>query len=372
MKHALSQLYNHLLYQNSIVKKRPTTIRSQNLCSQSIKILSLIALKRTKRNLLTKDTIQKVHNLKLLPLLLLLLLRFTSFSQINELDNFRQQLTNYINIDQSGSYSKANLKKLKTELDSSFRVFVLRKDFTPLTNNEDIEKLKKKANTNSLDYLYSFFTLNRDINNHDIKYNINYYIGFFGLYDYDSPNIVTVHVQPYLAGEENYMIYYYSKHNKGTYFIKNVVTNEIVFEGDAETPNAPIRKFTKMDSDHYLIVEDMGDYGHRAMFVKVENKKWQAINAFKGKSFDIEKLDYTTIKETVSRRYLWIASNQKITHHMQNRPGEFSYINLNTTNKEIWYRRYFENWLASPIIKGRWQDSTFAIDDYFIGEDYKE
>ena len=64
------------------------------------------------------------------------------------------------------------------------------------------------------------------------------------------------------------MIYYYKMNNKGTYFIKNTSNNEIVYEDNALTSNAPIVKFDKIDNKHYLIVEDLYDNGQRGVIVK--------------------------------------------------------------------------------------------------------
>jgi hypothetical protein len=273
-------------------------------------------------------------------ILLTVLSNFNSFSQINELDNFREKLTDFINYDIS-NYEKSESynQKLKSELDDSFREFVLLKDFSSIIDTKAFEELKKRANNNSLNYLYSFFELRRDYNNKTTKNNVNYYIGFFNLYDYDSPNIVSIYMQAHSIGNENYMIYYYKMNNKGTYFIKNISNNEIVYEGHALTSNAPIVKFDKIDEFHYLIVEDMGDNGQRATVIKVEQKKWRSINAFKGKSFDIASLNYDVKKETDSRTYLWIASNRKINAHLKDRPFELSWINLDDKTKHISYKK---------------------------------
>jgi hypothetical protein len=296
----------------------------------------------------------------------------SSYSQIKELDDFRQHQTDFITYDKSEEgKSEVYLQKLRVALESSFRKFVLLKDFSSIVDAKEFEGLKIKANTNSMKYLYSFFELRSDYTAKTAKNNINYYIGFFGLYDYASPNIISIYMQPHSIGTENYMIYYYKMNNKGTYFIKSISSNEIVYEGEALTSNAPIVKFDKLDSSHYLIVEDMGDYGQRALVLKVDTKKWKSIDAFKGKSFDIATLNYEFKKDIDKRKYLWIASNLKITKHLKDRPFELSWISFDDRTKNISFRRYTIKWLESQKVTSTWDGNFFSIDDYFIGEDYK-
>lgn len=306
-------------------------------------------------------------------ILLVIISNFISFSQIKELDNFREKQTDFINYDKSqGEKSESYIQKLKSELDNSFRELVLLKNFSSIKDTKEFEELKKRANNNSMNYLYSFFELRRDYNNNTPINNINYYVGFFGLYDYSSPNIVSIYMQPHSIGNENYMFYYYKMNNKGTYVVKNINSNEIVYQGEALTPNAPIVKFDKIDNSHYLIVEDMGDNGQRANVIEVENEKWKSINAFKGKSFDIQSLNYEIKNDAKdSRKYLWVASNIKINAHLKDRPFELSWIYLDSNTKNISYKQYNQIWTDSKKIFSKWNGSIFLIDDYFIGEDYK-
>lgn len=305
-------------------------------------------------------------------ILLILLNNFYSISQINELDNFRQKLSDFISYDNSPyEKSESDLQQLKLELDESFREFVFLKDFSSIIDTKEFDELKKRANNNSFNYLYSFFELRRDYNNKTAKNNTNYYIGFVNLYDYASPNIVSIYMQAHSIGNEHYMIYYYKMNNKGNYFIKNINTNEIVYEDQALTSNAALVKFDKIDNTHYLIVEDMGENGQRAFVIKRENNNWKAMNAFRGKSFDIETLNYSEKKDRDARKYLWIASNLKITQHLKDRPFELSWIHFNENTKDLFYKRYHINWLKSEKVNSKWTGEFFLIDDYYIGEDYK-
>jgi len=304
-------------------------------------------------------------------LLILVVINVKSFAQIKELDNFREQLTDYINYDQYTGYTSSEAETSKLNLDKSFRAFVLLKDFSFEMKPADFENLKRKANNNTAGYLYSFFELGRDYNNKTAINNTDYYIGFFGLKDYNSPNIISVFVQPYKVESENYMIYYYSMNNKGTYFIKRTINNEIVFESTAATARAPVVKFSKIDSKHYLIVEHMGDNGQRAMVIQNEHDKWHSVNAFKGASFNVEALDYSVKKEAGLRKYLWIASNQKITAKVKDGPFELSWVFLNQVTKELLYKRYNSIWTERKAVISKWTNFTYTIDDYFIGEDFK-
>ncbi len=309
---------------------------------------------------------------KNLIILLITINTLNSFSQINELDNFRQKLTDFINHDTS-KYEKSEsyTQNLKLELDNSFREFVLLKDFSSIIETKTFEELKKRANNNSLNYLYSFFELRRDYNNKTAKNNVNYYIGFFNLYDYDSPNIVSIYIQPHSIGNEHYMIYYYKMNNKGTYFIKNTSNNEIVYEDYALTSNAPILKFDKIDNKHYLIVEDLYDNGQRGVLVKVENNKWKSINGFKGKSLNIETLDYKLTNDlNKTRKYLWIASNRKITANYRDRSFYLSWISFDEKSKLISYKLFNKIEKDRKVKNAMWKNSFFVIDDYYIGVDF--
>jgi len=306
-----------------------------------------------------------------LVILFTIIFYINAYSQIKELNEFRKLQTEFINYDNSeGEKSELHKQNLKLELEKSFRKFVLLKDFLSIVDTKDFDELKKTANNNLMNYSYSFFELRRNYNEKTAKNNINYYIGFSGLCDYASPNIVTIFMQPHSIDDVNYMIYYYKMNNKGTYFIKRLIDNEIVYKGEALTPNAPILKFDRIDNSYYLIVEDVGDYGQRAVVLKVENKKWESINAFRGESLDMETLNYEVKKVIDNRKYLWIASNLKITKHLKDRPFELSWIYYDCKTKNISYKRYNIKWLESQKINTKWDGDFFLINDYFIGEDY--
>lgn len=304
---------------------------------------------------------------------MLIISNYNSFAQVTELEKFKKELVFFLKYDNSKMEtipkSESNTLKLKIKLENSFKEFILNPDSKNLNN------LKKNGTDNKSSYIignnsYYFAELRRDYSNKSTENNLNYQITFPGMYDYKLSNFISIYIQPFTIGKKEFVIYYYKLNGKGVYYIKDINKNKIIFESNALTSNAPILKIEKIDDINYLIVEDMQNNGQRAFVLNVENEKWKALNAFKGKSFNMDSLDFKVKKENNSRKYLWIANSKKIITHFSEGFFEKPLIIFDAKTKNISYKKYNKIEKEAKVIYSIWKKSTFIIDDYFIGEDF--
>jgi hypothetical protein len=177
-----------------------------------------------------------------------------------------------------------------------------------------------------------------------------------------------VYIQPFTIKNKELLIYYFNLNGSGTYYIKDVATNKIVFKSDAITSNVPIVAFQPIDNSHYLLIEEMENYGQRAMVIEINRDSWKQIKAFKGKSFRNSLADYANKYDAGSRNFLRFAENKNITSLYGSGFLKKYEIQFDEANKTISYKQYRTNESEAPIIKAVWQNNSFTIDDYYIGE----
>ncbi|MET0393170.1 MAG: hypothetical protein ABW019_08500 [Chitinophagaceae bacterium] len=306
---------------------------------------------------------------KTIPTGLLLLFTLPSFSQVAELETFRTNITRWIWYDQgkidSIPRTDANTARLKKAAEASFLRFVLHPD------SKSLDSLKAHAKQGGGSYYfdqysYFFHEGRRILAQRTPENNTNYSITLYGLYDYDLPNFISISIQPFTAGGNNYVVYYYNTRLQGTYYIRDVKKNTIVYTGTGMTRTAPIQTFHKIDTSHVLLIEDLGDKGQRAFVLNTEKAGWRLIDAFKGKAFPDNATDFAKKTATGKRRNLWLAANESL---IANYGSRYLTIAFDESTKTLSYLQLTDrSGNNTKKIEAKWQNNQFLIDDYYLGE----
>lgn len=300
------------------------------------------------------------------------LIKISSFGQVNELEKFRKEITLFVNYDNgkidSLPKSPENSIRLKKNYEAAFLAFINHKD------SKNLDNLKKNSIDNKTSNIignnnYFFRSLRKDPFIKSLENNVNYYITLYPLYDYELSNFVSFYIQPFIIGTTEYVVYYCKLNGKGTYYIKDVNRNIILYKSEGLTSNAPIKKFTQIDKNHLLIVEDVGYNGERALVINTKLNKWTVINAFKGKSFGSNSADYTKKTETQNRTYLKFAESKTLISKYSIGFIRSYEIDFNEKTKTISYKKYNKKESDILEIKAKWENGLFKIDDYYLGED---
>jgi hypothetical protein len=303
------------------------------------------------------------------------LIKLSSFGQVNELEKFRKEITLFVNYDNgkidSLPKSIENSLRLRKNYGTAFLEFIKNKD------SKNLDNLKNKSINNKTDYIignnnYSFNSQRKDPFVKSLENNVNYNITFYGLYDYKLSNFVSFYIQPFILDTTEYVVYYCKLNGQGTYYIKDVNRNIIVFQSEGQTSNAPIKKFIKIDNNHILIVEDLGDNGQRALVVDIKLNKWKTLNAFNGKAFLNNSTDYATKAEMQNRTYLRFAETKSIITVYGAAFLKKYEIDFNEKTKTISYKKYNKKESEVLEIKAKWENRLFKIDDYYIGKDLED
>jgi hypothetical protein len=291
-------------------------------------------------------------------------------AQVDELQRFRKAVTIFVNYDNgkidSLPKTTANSALLKGNLEKAFMDFVMNK------NSKDLVDLKKNSINNRTDYIigntnYTFQEQRRDRMQRSAENNINFCIEFYGLYDYRLSNFVSFYIQPFKAGGKDYVVYYYKLNGAGLYYIKDVALNEIVYKGEAFTSVAAIITFSKIDKTHFLLLEDMGDQGQRALVLDAADKKWKIAGAFSGKGFTDSNGSYQNLSSKASRQYLRFAETKTIKSLYGEGFLKKYEIKFDEATQTISYKQYHKNEDEVKTIQAKWENGHFRIDDYYIG-----
>lgn len=301
--------------------------------------------------------------------IILLLSKMYCYAQVNELENFRTILTQFVHYDRGkkDTITKATTTNYKLMLDSTFIQFIVH----PQSNNLDNLKKSSTHNKSSYwfkNYSYFFSDLRRSYAIKSLENNVNYHITFYGLYDYGLPNFVSFYIQPFTVQQKEYVVYYYKLNGTGTYFIKDAATNLIVYKGSAVTSNAAILNIQLINKQHLLIIEQMDDNGQRALVVEAKKNSWLQLAAFKGNGFKEGTMDYT-IKTNIGKRlYLHVASNRTIQSMGYSNIKNYDVV-FNDTTQTIFYHQYNKT-ATNKLLKiaATWKNKSFTIDDYYLGE----
>lgn len=304
-----------------------------------------------------------------LPSLLLLFFTLPSFSQVTELEAFRKNLTRWVWYDQgkidSIPKTTANTIRLKKAAEASFLQFVLHPD------SKNLDSLKAHAKQGGGSYYfdqYSYFFSNRRRipTERSLENNVDYAISLYGLYDYTLPNFVSLVIQPFTVDGVSYAVYYYSTNRQGTYYIKDVQKNTIVYTGTVPTDNMPIQQFSRIDNHHVILVENMADQGQRALVLNTAKATWIPSDAFKGKAFPDNATDFSKKVMKEKRRYLWLAANSSLIANYESR---YLTLAFDEGSKTLSYLQLTDrSGNNTKKIEAKWQNSQFLIDDYYLGE----
>jgi hypothetical protein len=293
------------------------------------------------------------------------------FSQEKELESLRSSIYQFVQYDKGkiDSIPKniQNDVRLKSALDLAWMNFMLQKD------SKNLDSLKQKAINNKTSYIignhnYFFHDLRKNPMIRSLENNVNHSIVFYGIYDYELSNFVSVFIQPYKVGNKSLVIYYFKLNGSGKYYIKDIATNKIIFSSPALTSIAPVVSFQTIDDKHYLLVEDMENNGQRAMVIENKNGVWQQIKAFKGKSFENELGPYAEKTSKGIRNYLRFAENKNMVSIYGSGFFKKYEIQFDEKNKTISYKQYSINETETREVKSVWKNNCFEMDDYYIGE----
>ena len=294
-----------------------------------------------------------------------------SFAQVNELEALRTATYNFVEYDNAkknkASKNKTDSLLLRTALNKAFMEFVLHKD------SKDLTALKRDAINNRTSYIinnhnYFFHELRRDYAVKSTENNVNHQIVFYGMYDYQLSNFISIYIQPFTVSNKNLVIYYYKLNGKGTYFIKDLLNNKVIFESEAYTSNAPIVGLHVIDHEHYLLVEDMENNGQRAMVLNGAAEQWKKIKAFKGIAFQHPTQEYTQKISAGLRSELRFAENKNIVSIYGPSFLKKYEIKFDEKSNTISYKEYRINDAGFREVKAEWKNKCFEIDDYYIGE----
>lgn len=296
----------------------------------------------------------------------------SSFSQVSELQSFRKALTVFVRYDNNKidtiQKNEENTIRLKKEYEKCFLDFILHK------HSNTLDTIKKYSIDNKTSFIiennnYFFSTQRRNMLDRSLDNNTNFYIGFYGLYDYHLPNFVSFYIQPFTIGTNDVVVYYVKLNGTGTYYIKDIKTNMIIFNSNAQTSNAPIKQIYQIDQNHLLMIEDMGNHGERALVVNTENKIWKTDLGFSGNAFVNDPDDYTKKTAAPARTYLRFATS----HTMQTLYGESFLkkyqISFDEKSKTVSYKKHNQNESEMKLISAIWDGKQFRIDDYYLGAD---
>lgn len=301
----------------------------------------------------------------------LILINLNLFGQTNELEKFREEITVFVNYDlgkiDSLPKSIKTSKRLAKNYQNAFLNFVTNSD------SKNLDNLIKNSIDNKTNHIIGnneyFFRSSRK----GPFINGDYYsITMYGLYHYALHGFVSIYIQPVSIDTSKYVIYYCNLNGKGTYHIKELSSNKILFQSEGLTSNAPIKKFAKIDNKHILIIEDLGDNGERALVINTKLNNWKAIKGFYGKAFLDNSTDYSKTTETQKRLFFKFSETGTINaRYGKNFLKEYE-IDYDETTKTISYKRYNKNGSQVKTIKATWENNLFKIDDYYIGQDIND
>lgn len=249
---------------------------------------------------------------------------FVGFSQQKELEAFKQTIIQYNEYAegkaQEAEHKKKSAEEYRSNIDKSFRDFVL------LKNSENYDQLKTFEG---------------------------------GMKELTLDNKVTVNIQSFNLKNVIYVVYAFDSFLASDYYVKDIAKNKIVYHNKKNVPY--MDAIYIIDNKHFLIIEKYGDLNtsRRAFVVKADKKLWTAIPAFEG-----NELIYREEKEFKKERpYLLVWCDFET---QMNAPRNASTISFDTATQTISYKT-FENERIPQIVRAQWKDSHFIIDDYDVG-----
>jgi len=287
-------------------------------------------------------------------------LSLACFAQETELENYRVAMNAFVKFDLAKKEQSEAIKHQKDSLfrnmETAFLAFALHKESHKIEALKPVVKqIGKGLHCHEMLRNYSLKTKEN---------NTNIMVSFHGVYDYALPNFVSIYIQNFNCNKEEFVLYYYKLNGKGTYFVKQIKKNKLVFQSEAFTSNPALLNLHAIDDKHLLLIEDMEDLGQRAFVVKKNKQQWDAILAFKGLGFPKGTNSFskaTKMQFSERRNYLHLAGNSSISsHYGYNRA---SYVEFDPKSKTI---SYAKNWEKEKIT-AVWQSDFFEISDFYLG-----
>lgn len=256
-------------------------------------------------------------------------------AQEKEMETFKKDLNSYIDLllkkIDSVPLNKANQEKFMRKADESFKSFVL----SP--NSQRYEKLVQDRESS-----------NRKFSRLDSR--------------------ITLYVVDFTVNKKEYVAYSFVSYAKKNYLIKDINVNKIVYEGNAITPY--VENIFGLDSDHVLLIEQTGDHNtsKQATVFLTTGKTWKQIPAFRGQAFGQVPGEYTKKTFVKQRNYFQLDCEFEV---MMIAPPDANKIFFDEKNKTIFYKK-FSGKTKFKLVETKWENNTFIIDDYNVGEDFRE
>ncbi|WP_306352004.1 hypothetical protein [Flavobacterium sp. '19STA2R22 D10 B1'] len=169
----------------------------------------------------------------------------------------------------------------------------------------------------------------------------------------------SIHVKSFTINDIVYAVYSYTSQSKSNYIVKNINSNEIVYQGSSNKPY--VDALYLIDKQHFLLIEKNGDFNssRRAIVLSAEKKDWKTISAFKG--YDLDN-NFKAKKLLQKRSALSLECDMEITMLA---PKDVNLISFDSNTKTISYKQY-ESLTKFKTIAAKWENNKFEIDDYRV------
>lgn len=304
-----------------------------------------------------------------------LLSGFSLRAQVQELEEFRKAIHLFVQYDQgkldSIAHTAANSLRLKEHYQTAFLALI---QSEKSHNLDDLKanSIKAGSSYNIGNNGYFFSSLRRNPYLKSRENNEDFLISLYGIYDYKLPDFVSIFIQPFQIDNAQFVVYFCKLNGHGTYFVKEVKSNQIVFQNPLSTTKLPILQLAKLDANHFLLIEDAGDAGQRALVVRSSTTGWEAIAGFKGKSVEQKDADYRLSATSSARNYLQLASSRAINSIYGSSFIKQFGITYQQATQTISYKQYAKTPADYRLVFAKWNGENFLIDDYYIGQEMGE
>ena len=173
---------------------------------------------------------------------------------------------------------------------------------------------------------------------------------------------IYINLKTFFLNNKTYVVYSYLSRDKKNYYIKEIESNSIVYEGYSTC--VYIDKLDVIDNTHLLLIEENGDFNtSRSAFVLSSTQKpWSKLKAFEGKAFGQIPGDYTTTKYVKKRAEFQLDCDTEIT---LSAPEDVNAIMFDNKTQILSYKQYTGK-NQFKLITAKWENEQFNIDDYRV------
>lgn len=258
-------------------------------------------------------------------------LQTTSYSQEKELTDFKNVLNLFIDLRlgkiDSLALNEANQVKYSKKADEAFKLFVGHQ------NSYNYDKYIVARNDASTKFFYA-----------------------------DSRIYITL--KTFVVNAKTYVVFSYSSQDKKNYFIKELESNSVVYEGNSNC--CYIDHLYGIDSTHFLLIEKDGDMNssRTSIVLAAQKLKWIKIKGFEGLAFGQVATGYFTKKYVKRREAFQLDCDIDIT---LSAPADINNILYDPATKTLSYKQYSGN-KTFKLISAKWENECFKIDDYSVSE----